>query len=81
MTKYYDDIKIGTELNVKMYDKIKKVKVSNIIIEAYISDYKVVVKYVDELNIQYTDYINSFLDKIVFDDVFDESDMRGKADE
>jgi len=73
MTKYYDDIKIGTELNVKMYDKVKKVKVSNIIIEAYIFDYKVVVKYVDEeLNIQYTDYINSFLDKIVFDEVFDE---------
>ena len=68
MIKYYDDIKIGTELNVKMYDKVEKVKVSNIMIEAYISDYKVVVKYVDELNIQYTDYINSFLDKIVFDE-------------
>ena len=67
MIKYYDDIKVGTELNVKLYDKVEKVKVSNIIIEAYISDYKVVVKYVDELNIQYTDYINSFLNKIVFD--------------
>lgn len=76
MKQYYDDIKIGDELVLKFYNldgtyKEKKVKITNIIIEAYISDYKVVVKYVDDLNIEYKDYINSFLDKIVFDSVFE----------
>ena len=72
MIKYSDDLKIGTELTVKVNEKEKKCRISDIVIEAYISDYKVVVKYVDELGIQYTDYINSFLDKAVFDDAVEE---------
>ena len=72
MIKYSDDLKIGTELTVKVNEKEKKGRISDIVIEAYISDYKVVVKYVDELGIQYTDYINSFLDKAVFDDAVEE---------
>ena len=77
MTKYYDDIKIGSELIVNINDKKKKVHVSDIIIEAYISDYKVVVKYVDEENIKHQNYINDFIEKIVFDDVFPDNMVEG----
>lgn len=70
MTKY-DDLKIGDELIVRINDKEEKVRISNIIIEAYLSDYKVVVKYVDALDIEYTDFISSFIEKIVFDKEFD----------
>lgn len=70
MTKY-DDLKIGDELIVRINDKEEKVRISNIIIEAYLSDYKVVVKYVDDLDIEYTDFISSFIEKIVFDKEFD----------
>ena len=43
MTKYYDDIKIGSEVNMRIYDKIKKVKVCDIVIEAYMGHYMTVV--------------------------------------
>lgn len=70
LIKNLDDIKIGTELNMKIHNEIRKAKVIDIKLEAYISDYKVVVKYLDvSTSIVYTDFINSFLEKIVFDEM------------
>lgn len=62
------DLKIGTKVTIKINGKVKRATISDIIIESYISGYKVVVKYVDEeLNIQYTDFINKFLDNLVYE--------------
>lgn len=69
MTKYYDNIKIGREVNMKIYDKIKKVKVCDIVIEAYIGHYKTVVKYTDGVSI-HKSFLNDFIENIIFDDDF-----------
>lgn len=71
MIKYESDLKIGDNVTVNISGKEKNVKIIDIILQAYISDYKVVVKYVDELNIEYTDFVNSFLERVVFEGEFD----------
>ena len=69
MTKYYDDIKIGSEVNMRIYDKIKKVKVCDIVIEAYMGHYMTVVKYTDGVSIRKS-FLNDFIENIIFDDDF-----------
>lgn len=69
MTKYYDDIKIGSEVNMRIYDKIKKVKVCDIVIEAYMGHYMTVVKYNDGVSIRKS-FLNDFIENIIFDDDF-----------
>lgn len=71
MIKYESDLKIGDNVTVNISGKEKDVKITDIILQAYISDYKVVVKYVDKLNIEYTDFVNSFLERVVFEGEFD----------
>lgn len=74
MKKYSEDLKIGSVVKIKdENDTIHDVTILDIVIEAYIDSYKVIVKYAESItedfNIGFSDYLNNFLEKIVFEEV------------